>query len=102
MTVYCVLIERDQHVDLVAQIADRLIAGADGQECMPTSDDRLIGVVSVEMKPAPRKDAGQDVSRGGDALTVLAADGDCEIYSVHCAFPASLGAQRGQTTTPHR
>ncbi len=32
------------------------------------------------MKPASREDAGENVPRGGDALAVLAANADCEIY----------------------
>ena len=32
------------------------------------------------MQAAPREDAGENVAGGGDALPVLAADADCEIY----------------------
>jgi hypothetical protein len=32
------------------------------------------------MKPAAREDAGENVPGGGDALAVLAANADCEIY----------------------
>jgi hypothetical protein len=56
------------------------VARANGQEGMSAPDDRLVGVVSVEMKPAPREDAGKNIPRGGDALAVLAANADCEIY----------------------
>ena len=47
---------------------------------MPAANDRLIGVVSVEVEAAPRKDAGKNVASGGDALTVFATNADCEIY----------------------
>jgi hypothetical protein len=32
------------------------------------------------MEPPAREDAGENVPRGGDALAVLAANADCEIY----------------------
>jgi hypothetical protein len=32
------------------------------------------------MASAPREDAGENVPGGGDALAVLAANADCEIY----------------------
>jgi hypothetical protein len=32
------------------------------------------------MKPAPREDASENIPGRGDALAVLAADADCEIY----------------------
>src|SRR5438132_14315390 len=116
MAIHRVLIERDEHVDLVAHVAHGRIARANGQECMPTTDDRLIGVVSIEMEPAPREDAGENVPGGGDALAVLATNADCEIYfgrlchqiSEPCNLPVGAGlskpklkqksADRGQRT----
>src|SRR5882762_1647324 len=80
MAVHRVLIERDKDVDLVAHVAHRRIAGADGQKGVSAANDRLVGVVGIEMKSAPREDAGEDIPRGGDALAVLAANADCEIY----------------------
>ncbi len=80
MAVHRVLIERDEHVDLVTHVAHRRIARTNGQECMSATDDRLIGVVSIEMESAAREDAGENIPRGGDALAVLAANADCEIY----------------------
>ena len=47
---------------------------------MSAPDNRLIGVVGVEMKPAARENAGENIAGRGDALAVLAADADCEIY----------------------
>src|SRR5438128_5567081 len=80
MAIHRVLIKRDEHVDLVTHVAHGRIARANGQEGMPATDDRLIGVVSIEMEPAPREDAGENVPGGGDALAVLTANADCEIY----------------------
>jgi len=75
-----VLIERDEHVDLVTHVAHWRIARANRQECMSATDDRLIGVVGIQMEPAPREDPGENVPRRGDTLAVLAANADCEIY----------------------
>ena len=80
MTIHRVLIERDEHVDLVTHVAHGRIARANGQEGVPPTDDRLIGIVGIKMEPAPREDAGENVPRGGDALAVFAANADCEIY----------------------
>ena len=85
MAIHRVLIERDEDVDLVAHVADRAVARANGQESVPAADDRLVGVVGVEMESAPRKDARENVAGGGDALAVLAANADCEINFVHYA-----------------
>ena len=60
------------------------VAGADGQESVAAADDGLVGVVGVEMEAAPRENAGENVSGGGDALAVLAADADCEINFGGC------------------
>ena len=83
--IHRVLIERNEHVDLVTHVADRPVAGANGQEGVAAADDRLVGVVGVEMQPAPRKDARENVAGGGDSLAVLTADADCEIDLVHFA-----------------
>ena len=82
VAIHRVLVERDEHVDLVTHVAHGRIARANGQESVSAADDRLIGVVSVEMQPAPRENAGENVAGGGDALAVLAADADREIYFV--------------------
>jgi len=47
---------------------------------VPAADDRLVGVVGVEVKPAPREDAGENIPGGGNSLPILAANADCEIY----------------------
>ncbi len=80
VAIHRVLIERDEDVDLVAHVAHGRVARANGQERVPAANDRLVGVVGIEMEPAPREDAGENVPGGGDALTVLAANADCEIY----------------------
>ena len=80
VAIHRVLVERDEDVDLVAHAADRRVAGPNGEESVAAANDRLVGVVGVEVQAAPREDAGQNVSGGGDALTVLATDPDREIH----------------------
>ena len=74
MAIHRVLIERDEDVDLVAHVAHGRVARANGEERVPAADDRLVGVIGVEVEPAPRKNARENIPGGGDALTVLAAD----------------------------
>src|SRR6185436_9746082 len=57
--------------------------GANGQEGVSAANDGLISVVSVEVQPAPCEDARENVARGGDALSILAANSDREIYRRH-------------------
>src|SRR5438876_6301930 len=85
--IHRVLIERDEHVDLVPHVADRRVAGANRQKSVAAADDRLVSVVGVEMQPAPRKDERENVSSGSNPLAVLTANADCEINFVHYAEP---------------
>src|SRR6476659_1563420 len=80
MAIHRVLIERNENVDLVAHVAHGRIARANGQESVSAADDGLIGVVGVQVEPAAREDAGENIPGGGDALAVLATNADCEIY----------------------
>ncbi len=84
MAIHRVLIERNEDIDLVPHVAHGRVARANGQESVPATNDRLVGVVGVEMEPAPREDASENVPGGGDALAVLAADADCKIYFCRC------------------
>src|SRR5439155_24463882 len=83
--IHCVLIERNEDVDLVTHVADWSVAGANCQKRMPAADDRLVSVVGVEMQSAPRIDERENVPSGSDPLAVLTANADCEINFVHYA-----------------
>jgi len=74
-----VLVEAEEKVQLVAVVQDFLFAHSDGEEDMPATDDGLVGIVGVEVEAATYEDAGQNVARGGDALTGLAANCHGEI-----------------------
>jgi hypothetical protein len=43
---------------------------------MATSNDRLIGVVSIQVQPSAAKDLCEDIARRSDALTGGASDAD--------------------------
>src|SRR5207249_11730321 len=88
--IHCVLIERNEYIDLVTHVADRPVTGADCQESVAPADDRLVSVVGVEMQPAPRKDKRENVASGSDPLAVLTANADCEINFVHYAGTSFL------------
>src|SRR2546423_13357416 len=80
MAIHRVLVERDEDVDLIAHVPHRRIARPNGQESVAAADDGLVGVVGVEMEPAPREDPRENIPGRGDALAVLAANADREIY----------------------
>src|SRR6266536_2985315 len=42
---------------------------------MSAPDDRLIGVIGVQVQAAPRKNPGENVARSGDSLSRGAPDG---------------------------
>jgi hypothetical protein len=64
VAIHRVLIERDEDVDLIPHVAHGRIARANGQKGVSVADDRLIGVVGVEMEPTAREDAGENIPRG--------------------------------------
>ena len=90
MAVHRILVQRNQHVELVAHAADRAVAGADGQKRVPAANDGLVSVVGVDVQAAPREDAGENITGGGDALAVLAANANCKINCCHDQFPFLL------------
>jgi len=79
VTVHGVLVEAHQQVDLVA-VAGRLdVADAHRQQDVTTADDRLVGVVGVDVQPTAHEHARQDIARRSDALAGGAANGERKI-----------------------
>jgi hypothetical protein len=66
--VYRVLIERDQEINSISEACDFFNAGAYGQKRMAPSNDRLVGVVRVNVQTATRKNLCEDVSGRGHTL----------------------------------
>src|SRR6266567_6608193 len=93
MPVHRILVERDQHVELVAHTTHRAIAGANSQKGVAAPDDGLIGIVGIDVEAPARENAGQDVAGAGNALAVLAANSHRKINSSHARFLCELAAR---------
>src|SRR5206468_1412241 len=83
MPVQGILVKWNQHIHFIAHAANRSVAGPDGQKRVAAPDNGLVGVISIEVQPAARKYACEDVTRAGDALTVFTADADSKINCSH-------------------
>ena len=68
MPVHGVLIEAHQHIEPVTMAIHLLVADAHRQKDVPAPDDRLIGVVGVEMEAAADKQPREDITWCCDAL----------------------------------
>ena len=79
MTAHRVLVESQQQVQLVAVVAEFLIAHADREENVSAANDGLIGVVGVQVETAPDKHPGEDVAWRGDSLSGCSANRQCKI-----------------------
>src|SRR6266498_4361095 len=62
MAIHRVLIEGNQNVELVTETENRGIAGAKREENVAATNDRLVGVVSVQVQPATDEDPRQDIA----------------------------------------
>src|SRR5579863_4754070 len=87
MAVHRVLVQRNQHVNLVAHVAHRPVTRANREERVPAADDGLVGIVRVEIEPAPREDARENVAWCGYTLPSLPSDPDCKIHCCHISTP---------------
>src|SRR5437016_8545215 len=63
-----ILIERNQQIDAIAEACHFLNSRANREQRMPASNDRLIGVVRIQVEATPCENLGKDVSRGGHTL----------------------------------
>src|SRR5688500_2637697 len=50
---------------------------------MAAANERLVSVISVQVQPAPREDARENVARRCDTLSGFAADANCKINCSH-------------------
>ena len=84
VTIHGVLIQRNQQIDSVAHALHLVDAGANGEKCVAAADDRLVGVVGVQMQPAPAEDQCEDVARRSHTLSGRAAntEGECLTHKV--------------------
>jgi hypothetical protein len=68
MPIHGGLIQAEQEVPRIAVREHLLIADPHGQEDMPAPDDRLVGVVGIEVQTSADKYAGENIPRGGNPL----------------------------------
>ena len=78
MAIHRVLVERDQQIELVAHVRHGIDTRPYGQQRVTTPDDRLIGVVRIQVQPSADEDPCKYVSRGGNTLSCSPADRDRE------------------------
>ncbi len=78
VAIHRVLVQRDQQIQAVTHVGDFLWTSADRKKRVPTANDRLIGVVSIQVQAAAAEDFREDVARCCDALTSGAPDGNGE------------------------
>ena len=83
MPIHGILVERNQHVMLIAHAAHRPVTGANGEESMAAPNNGLIRVVGVEVETAPREDTRQNIPGAGDSLPVFATNPHCKVDRSH-------------------
>ena len=67
--VHGILIEGNQQVDAITEARHFLNSRANCKKSVPATNDRLIGVVRIQVETTPREDLGEDVSRCSHTLT---------------------------------
>ena len=67
--VHRILVERNEQVDMITEARHFLNPGANGKKGVAATNDRLVGVVSIQVETAPGEDLGEDVSRCSHTLT---------------------------------
>src|SRR5437879_3789704 len=76
MAIHRVLVQRDQQIHAVAHVGDLFWASTDRKKSVPPADDRLVGVVSIQVQAPAAEDLREDIAWRGDALTGGASDAD--------------------------
>jgi len=74
--IHAVLVKRNEQVNAVTHVGDFFWARPNGKKCVAAPNNRLIGVVSVEVEAPAAEDLCENVARGGDALSSCASDTD--------------------------
>ena len=78
VAIHRVLIQRDQQIQAVTHVGDFFRASADREKSVATADDRLIGVVRIQVQAPAAENLREDVSGCSDALTGGASNADGE------------------------
>ena len=75
MAIHAVLVEGNEQVDAITHIGDLFRARTNREKCVAAANDRLIGVVGVEVQASTAEDFGEDISRRGHALSCRTTQG---------------------------
>ena len=75
MASHGVLVERQQQIQLISMIKHLLIRHSHREKNMAASNDGLIGIVGVQMKPPAHKDPGQNIAGRSNSLPGCTSNG---------------------------
>jgi hypothetical protein len=78
VAVHRVLIQGYQQVDAVTHIRNSFGTCTNRQKGVAATDNRLIGIVGVQVQPTATEDLGENVARRGHTLTGGASNTDSE------------------------
>src|SRR3970040_872514 len=100
MAIHRVLIQRNEDVKFVTETKSRLVAGSESQEDVASANDRLVGVVCVQVKATAGGYAGQNISGSRYPLTRSAADSNRKINLSHDYPPGNDRKRVGSISFP--
>src|SRR5260370_7048710 len=69
VAVHAVLIERDQQVDPVTHVGDLFESGPNRQKSVAAANNRLVGVIGIQMQATAAEDFCENVARCGHPLS---------------------------------
>ena len=78
VTIHGVLIQRNQQVEAVTHIGNFLRASANREKRMAAANNRLVGVVGIQVQTTAAEDLCEDVARGRHSLTSGASNSNGE------------------------
>ena len=97
-----VLVERDEHRDLVTVVEWLLGRKTQSQPGMPTTDDRLVAVVAVPGDTLSGHGQHQGVARGGCAVAGRASNTDDNFWFRHITLGVAWGLCQSARRPPTR
>src|ERR1700751_6013554 len=78
MTIHGVLVQWNQQVEVVPHVGDFFRAGANREKGVAASNNRLVGVVRIQVQATAAEDLCEDVARGRHSLTGGASNSNGE------------------------
>src|SRR5207249_11493978 len=100
VSIHGVLIQRDEHIDLVTLTENGLVTRAEGQEDVTAANDGLVRIVGIHVEPAADEDPRQNVAGSGNSLARRATNTNGKVDSAHSSSP--VGAHKYSSGGPRR